>query len=183
MGSLRSSRIILIIILILFLAYLLKDRIYNVLENFEDIPPIFLYKDCNSGGWPTFLRGTGTFTAGVHFGSDMSYIIVPGGVTVIITGKTTPIYGVAGTGQSIRLIGPRELSFCDVGTGGGFNGFNDNIATIQIFRTGPECPSPPACPACPPPPPPCPDMTPYMLKSNCLFQKGDTSRTYMLTAD
>jgi hypothetical protein len=92
------------------------------------LPETTLHQHCGGGGWSTKIKGPGIFR---DFNWDVSQIDVPSGVTAILTGKTTSVYGVRGTGQVVTLKGPTSLNLCSVGTGGGFNGFNDNIATIE----------------------------------------------------
>ena len=92
------------------------------------LPETTLYQHCGGGGWIKKIKGPGVFR---DYDWDISQIDVPAGVTAILTGKTTPVYGVRGTGQVITLKGPTTLNLCSVGSGGGFNGFNDNIATIE----------------------------------------------------
>ena len=92
------------------------------------LPETTLHQHCGGGGWSTKIKGPGIFR---DFNWDISQIDVPSGVTAILTGKTTSVYGVRGTGQVVTLKGPTSLNLCSVGTGGGFNGFNDNIATIE----------------------------------------------------
>jgi len=57
---------------------------------------------------------------------------------------------------------------------------SDDYYTLTMRKIYPPAPPPPIpCPACKP----CPDMTAYMLASDCLFRKDDTSGKYMLSSD
>lgn len=95
------------------------------------LAPVTINQHCDGSGWSKQLTGPNVFNSGTDYLFDVSYIHVPAGVTAILTGKRTSIYNVAGTGQVITLKGPTSLNLCSVGSGGGFNGFNDNIATIE----------------------------------------------------
>jgi hypothetical protein len=137
---------------------------------------VVLSQHCGGGGWTKNLLSPGTYISGTHFDWDVSQIRVPAGVTAVVTGKTTPVYNVAGTGKVETVVGPGELNLCSAAPGGGYNGFNDNIATITLSATA-AAPAPQVCPACPPCPtcptcPRCPDMSLYMLRSECATEQG-----------
>jgi hypothetical protein len=131
---------------------------------------VVLSQHCGGGGWTKNLLSPGTYISGTHFDWDVSQIRVPAGVTAVVTGKTTPVHNVAGTGKVVTVVGPGELNLCSAAPGGGFNGFNDNIATITLSATAAApaapCPSCPPCTVCPPCPT-CPDMSKYILRSDC----------------
>ena len=99
------------------------------------LAPVIIWQGCDKGNYSWTRRelagGPRVYRSDVDYPWDLSYVDVPSGVTAILTGKTTSIYGVRGSGQVITLKGPTSLNLCSVGTGGGFNGFNDNIATIE----------------------------------------------------
>jgi hypothetical protein len=99
------------------------------------LPAITIWQGCDKGNYSWTRKDLAgipkIYRSDVDYPWDLSYIDVPSGVTAVLTGKTTPIYNVAGTGQVITLKGPTSLNLCSVGYGGGFNGFNDNIATIE----------------------------------------------------
>jgi len=84
-------------------------------------PSVKLRRNCdNFSGWEEELPGDGTFYAGSDFKDDASYIIVPAGATADLTN---------GSGQTQRVQGPGEFSFCSR------DGFNDNVKQIIVFNT------------------------------------------------
>jgi hypothetical protein len=99
------------------------------------LPPVVVWQGCDKGNYSWTRReltgGPRVHRSDVDYPWDLSFVDVPAGVTAILTGKTSSIYGVRGTGQVITLKGPTSLNLCSVGSGGGFNGFNDNVATIE----------------------------------------------------
>jgi hypothetical protein len=88
--------------------------------------------------WSRELVGPGVFISGNHFPHDISTMSIPAGVKVTVKSRSTPIYGVNGTGGTYTAVGPRDFSLLDLAPGGGFNGVNDNIETLTIESTNPQ---------------------------------------------
>jgi hypothetical protein len=82
--------------------------------------------------WSRELVGPGVFISGNHFPHDISTMRIPSGVRVVVKSRSTPIYGVNGTGGTYTAVGPRDFSLLDLAPGGGANGINDNIESITI---------------------------------------------------
>jgi hypothetical protein len=105
------------------------------------LAPVVVWQGCDKGNYSWTRKelagGPKVHRSDVDYPWDLSYVDVPAGVTAILTGKTTPIYNVAGTGQVITLVGSTSLNLCSVGSGGGYNGFNDNVATIETRASSP----------------------------------------------
>ena len=91
------------------------------------LPLITIHEHCDARGWSHQLQGPGVFTPGIydirkHYPSDVSYIKVPTGVTVVISTN----------GRSFTIVGPENFNAC----GGSRDWvFNDNISTMEIRAT------------------------------------------------
>ena len=88
------------------------------------LPPVTIYENCWGGsGWSKSLVGPRVFNSGADYPSDVSYIRVPAGVTVVISYN----------GRSFMIVGPKEFNACG-GSGDWY--FNDKMSTIDIRATG-----------------------------------------------
>ena len=108
------------------------------------LPPVMIYEHCDGAGWARELIGPGIFTPGVynsrkHYPSDVSFIRVPAGVTVVISTND----------RSFTLVGQETFNACG-GSRDWF--FNDNISRMEIRATISSDVSSAKIP--PPPPPP-----------------------------
>ena len=91
------------------------------------LPQVTIHEHCDGSGWSHQLKGPGVFTRGTEnnnntYRSDVSYIKVPAGLTVVISTN----------GRSFIIVGPYNFNACG-GSGDWF--FNDNIARIEIRDT------------------------------------------------
>jgi hypothetical protein len=87
------------------------------------LPPVMIYEHCDARGWSRQLTGPKIFNSGVDYPSDVSYIRVPAGVTVVISFN----------GRSFTIVGPRDFNACG-GSGDWF--FNDKMSTIDVRAAG-----------------------------------------------
>ena len=83
------------------------------------LPPVTINQHCGGDGWSRSLTGPKVFNSGADYPSDVSYIRVPAGVTVVISYN----------GRSFTIVGPRNFNTC--GDSGDWY-FNDKISTIDI---------------------------------------------------
>ena len=103
---------------------------------------VVVWQSCDGptgGGWSKTFTSAGTYLSERDYPFDASYISVPAGFTAVLTGKTTSYGGTAGTGQVVTLVGPKTFDFCTAVPGkgrDGWNGFNDNVASIVVTNTG-----------------------------------------------
>jgi hypothetical protein len=91
------------------------------------LPPVTIYQNCDAGdarGWARELTGPKVFNSGADYPSDVSYIRVPAGVTVVISYN----------GRSFTIVGPRDFNACG---GSGDWWFNDKMSTIEIRASSP----------------------------------------------
>jgi hypothetical protein len=89
------------------------------------LPPITIHEHCDGAGWYKELTGPKLFNSGADYPSDVSYIRVPAGVTVIISYN----------GRSFTIVGPRDFNACG---GSGDSYFNDKISSIDVRATNPS---------------------------------------------
>jgi hypothetical protein len=87
------------------------------------LPPVTINQHCGGDGWSRQLTGPKVFNSGADYPSDVSFIRVPSGVTVIISYN----------GRSFTIVGPRDFNACG---GSGDWWFNDKMTTIEIRGTG-----------------------------------------------
>jgi hypothetical protein len=80
---------------------------------------VTIKQNCGGDGWSRSLIGPKVFNSGADYPSDVSYIQVPAGVTVVISYNS----------RSFTIVGPRIFNACG-GSGDWY--FNDNISTIDI---------------------------------------------------
>ena len=90
------------------------------------VPPtlatVTIHEHCDATGWSRKLTGPKIYNRGPGYPSDISYIKVPAGVTVIISSDP----------RKYIIVGPKEFNACG-GSGDGY--FNDNIASIEVRPT------------------------------------------------
>jgi hypothetical protein len=87
------------------------------------LPPVTINQHCGGDGWSRTLTGPKVFNSGADYPSDVSFIRVPSGVTVVISYN----------GRSFTIVGPRNFNACG-GSGDWY--FNDKMTTIEIRATG-----------------------------------------------
>ena len=120
------------------------------------LPPVTINQHCGGAGWSRQLTGPKVFNSGADYPSDVSFIRVPAGVTVVISYN----------GRSFTIVGPNNFNACGANTERGWLGsgdwyFNDKMSTIDIRATGS---SDATSLATPPPAPQLPETT---LHPNC----------------
>jgi len=87
------------------------------------LPPVTINQHCGGDGWSRQLTGPKVFNSGADYPSDVSFIRVPAGVTVVISYN----------GRSFTIVGPNIFNACG-GSGDWY--FNDKMTTIEIRATG-----------------------------------------------
>ena len=89
------------------------------------LPPVTINQHCDGAGWSRSLTGPRVFNSGADYPSDVSYIRVPAGVTVVISYN----------GRSFTIVGPRDFNACG-GSGDWY--FNDKMSSIDVRATNPS---------------------------------------------
>jgi Extracellular link domain len=95
------------------------------------LAPVRIYEHCDGAGWSKTLTGPKVFSSGADYPSDVSFIRVPAGVTVVISYN----------GRSFTIVGPNNFNACGANKERGWLGsgdwyFNDRISTIEVRATG-----------------------------------------------
>jgi len=83
------------------------------------LSPVTINENCGGSGWSRQLTGPKVFNSGADYPSDVSYIQVPAGVTVVISYN----------GRSFTIVGPNNFNACG-GSGDWY--FNDKMSTIDV---------------------------------------------------
>jgi hypothetical protein len=86
------------------------------------LAPVMIYEHCDGSGWSKTLTGPRVFNSGAHYPSDVSYIRVPAGVTVVITSAP----------KTFMIVGPKDFNAC---TDSEDSYFNDRMSTIEVRPT------------------------------------------------